>query len=123
MPARKRKKLAEVDRDPIVRFAESVKRSDAKAAAERQRLKAEKLEAERQAALAAAHAAALGTARRALDKAIATAKAARASGRGIAEADSAWKAAKAKVIELETGAPPAWVPKPPPATDTLVTPM
>ncbi len=32
-------------------------------------------------------------------------------GRGRAEADQAWKVAKALVIELETGAPPAWAPK------------
>ena len=47
-------------------------------------------------------------ARRTLDRAIATAKSARASGKGVAEADAAWKQAKARVIELETGAPPAW---------------
>ena len=38
-------------------------------------------------------------------------------GRGRAEADQAWKVAKALVIELETGTPPAWAPKlPEPAT-------
>ena len=40
-------------------------------------------------------------------------------GRGRAEADQAWKVAKALVIELETGTPPAWAPKlpEPAATD------
>lgn len=33
-------------------------------------------------------------------------------GRGRADADQAWKVAKALVIELETGTPPAWAPKP-----------
>ncbi len=114
MPARKRKKLAEVDRDPVVRFAESVKRSDEKAVAERKRVKAEQLEAERLAKLAAEHAAALANARRQLERAIAAAKAARASGNGVAEADNAWKLAKARVIELETGQDPGWIPKPAP---------
>jgi hypothetical protein len=108
MPPRKRKKVPEVERDPLVRFAEAITASDARAAAERKRVKEEKLEAERLARLAAEHAEALRVARRALDRAIATAKSARASGRGVAEADLTWKQAKARVIELETGAPPAW---------------
>lgn len=37
---------------------------------------------------------------------------AKQAGRGRAEADQAWKVAKAMVIELETGTPPAWAPKP-----------
>jgi len=38
-------------------------------------------------------------------------------GRGRAEADEAWKGAKALVIELETGTPPAWAPKMPEPAD------
>jgi hypothetical protein len=108
MPPRKRKKVVEPELDPLTRFAAAITASDAQAAAERQRIKDERLEAERLARLAAEHAEALRVARRSLDRAIATAKAARASGRGVAEADGAWKQAKARVIELETGAPPSW---------------
>lgn len=108
MPPRKRKKVAEADRDPIVRFGEAIRRSDELAAAERKRVKAERAEAERLARLAAEHAEAVRVAGIELDRAIAAAKAARANGRGIAEADAAWKRAKARVIELETGAAPAW---------------
>jgi hypothetical protein len=108
VPPRKRKKVAEAERDPLVRFAEAITTSDERAATERKRLKAEKLEAERLARLAAEHAEALRKARAALDRAIAAAKAARSSGKGIAEADDTWKRAKARVIELETGAPPTW---------------
>ena len=64
------------------------------------------LEAERDAELAAARAAALEDARRELDVAIEASREARRTGRGTADADAAWKLAKARVIELETGAPP-----------------
>lgn len=117
MPPRKRHKTPERDRDPVVRFAESVRRSDERAAAERQRLKEEKAAAELAAQRAAEHALVLAKARRALDRAIVNAKAARASGKGTAEADAAWRVAKARLIELETGAPPPWTPTPPPAPD------
>jgi multidrug resistance efflux pump len=108
MPPRKRKKVIEPELDPLARFAAAITASDAKAAAERKRIKDERIEAERVARLAAEHAEAVRLARRALDRAIASAKAARGSGKGVAEADAAWKQAKARVIELETGAPPSW---------------
>jgi hypothetical protein len=50
----------------------------------------------------------LADARGALDRAIAAVRTAKASGTGAVEADTAWKAAKAKVIELETGQAPSW---------------
>ena len=56
MPARRRHKKQPESSDPIVRFSEAVKRSDAKAKAERQRIEAERREAKRQAQLAAEHA-------------------------------------------------------------------
>jgi hypothetical protein len=108
MPPRKRKKVAQPELDPLTRFAAAITASDAQAAAERERIKQERLEAERVARVAAEHAEALRVARRSLDRAIAAAKAARASGKGVAEADASWKQAKARVIELETGAPPTW---------------
>jgi len=58
--------------------------------------------------IAADHAEAVRIAGRELEQAIAAAKAARASGRGVAEADLAWRKAKARVIELETGEAPDW---------------
>ncbi len=68
------------------------------------------------AALRAEHAAAkvtaLATAHRELERAVQSVRAANQIGRGRAEADQAWKVAKALVIELETGTPPAWAPKP-----------
>lgn len=45
-----------------------------------------------------------------LERAIAGAKAARSSGAGIPEADAAWRVAKARLIELETGETPEWAP-------------
>lgn len=114
MPPRKRKKVAEADRDPVIRFGEAIRRSDEQAAAERKRVKAERLEAERLARLAAEHAEAVRVATIDLERAIAAAKAARASGRGIPEADAAWKRAKARMIELETGESPAWDRRPAP---------
>lgn len=60
----------------------------------------------------------LKAARAELDAAIEAVRSAKASGRGRAEADAAWKAAKARVIELETGSRPAWAPAlPAPAQD------
>ena len=39
-------------------------------------------------------------------------KTAKRSGRGASEADRAWRAAKADLLELETGTRPGWAPKP-----------
>jgi hypothetical protein len=73
---------------------------------ERQRLEREA--AERAALEAAQHAEALAAARRELERSIERARSARRTGSGIATADEAWRLAKARVIELETGTPPAW---------------
>lgn len=108
MPARRRHRKQPENRDPIVRFAEAVKKSDQQARAERKRIEAEREEAARLARLAAEHAEAVRVAGLQLDKAIAAAKSARQSGRGVAEADLAWREAKARVIELETGERPDW---------------
>ena len=111
MPARRgRNKQPPINPDPIVRFAEAVKKSDAQARAERERIEAERVEAARLAKIAADHAEEVRLARIALDKAIASAKAARSSGRGVAEADLVWRRAKARMIELESGAAPDWAP-------------
>ena len=90
----------------VERFAAAMKDS---ARREREQRKA----ADERAAVARAeaqqradHDAALVSARRDLDRAIAGVRS--ASGAAVAAAEAAWRAAKARVIELETGAPPAW---------------
>ncbi len=62
---------------------------------------------------AAATAASLATARRDLERAVEAVRQAKQLGKGRAAADEAWKVAKARVIELETGVAPAWAPKAP----------
>ena len=111
MPSRRRPKGPRIDTDdPVKRFAAAVRQSEAQDRAARERKQRERLEAERAAELAAARAAALEDAHRQLELAIEASRQARRSGRATAEADAAWKRAKACVIELETGTPPAWAP-------------
>ena len=92
MPARKRRKQAEEHRDPIKRFADALKRSEAREQAARERKKAERAAAE----LAAQRAEELRLARLDLDRAIAAMKVARRDRRGVVEADAAWRVAKAR---------------------------
>jgi hypothetical protein len=100
--------------DPIAQFGRLLRESAERERAE-QRRREEAARAAREAEAARrAHERALAEARRELERAIAAVRSARAAGRGQAEADAAWRAAKARVIELETGAPPPWAP--PPAT-------
>jgi hypothetical protein len=80
---------------------------------ERERAELERVQLERQqtrdaAHAAAVHRAALDAARRELEQAIGTAREARRTGSGVAAADATWRHAKARLIELETGAPPEW---------------
>jgi hypothetical protein len=100
-----------------MRFSEAVKKSDAQAKAERKRIAAERKEAKRLAKIAADHAEAVRVAGLTLDKAIAAAKAAHHSGKGVEQADLAWRDAKARVIELDTGERPDWAPADPDAAD------
>ena len=53
-------------------------------------------------------AAALDAARRDVELAIRAAREARRVGSGVAATDAEWRRAKARLIELETGAPPEW---------------
>lgn len=98
----------------VERFAAALKESERADAAARERARQAKAEATRAADAKAAQAASLATARRDLERAVEAVRAAKQSGRGRAEADAAWKVAKARVIELETGTAPTWAPKPPP---------
>lgn len=78
--------------------------------AERERKAAAAREAAERAKAARAHDDALRQARRELERAIERVKAARDRRSGVVDADAAWRAAKARVIELETGAAPDWAP-------------
>lgn len=106
----------QVQRD-LERFAAALKDSEKadKAAKEKER----KARDERDQAVAAATAKANETtdAKRELERAVEGVRRAKASGRGRAEADAAWKVAKARVIELETGTAPSWAPKPEPVAE------
>lgn len=75
-------------------------------AAERKQRAEEEARAEER--RAAEHAASLAAAQRDLQDAIEGVRVAKRAGKGTVEADTRWRAAKARVIELETGAPPAW---------------
>jgi hypothetical protein len=76
--------------------------------AERDRLQRERQQARDAAHAAAEHAALLDAARRELEHAIGAAREARRAGSGVAAADAAWRQAKSRLIELETGTPPEW---------------
>jgi esterase/lipase len=108
VPARKRHRREPEHPDPLVRFSRAVKETDAKRKEQVRKEQEAKREAARQRKLAAERKRAIEQAERRVDKAIAAAKAARASGHGIAEADEEWKAARAALIELETGQAPDW---------------
>jgi len=72
--------------------------------AERER----KAEAERRELEAIEQAARLARARRAHQRAVEQVKEAERTGKGKAEAELAWRRAKADLLELETGQRPAW---------------
>ncbi|SRR6266540_6864059 len=111
MPSRRRPKTPRIDNDdPVKRFAAAVRESEERDRAACERKQRERNEAEHAAQLAAARAAALEHAHRELELAIEASRQARRRGRGTADADAAWKLAKSRVIELETGTPPAWAP-------------
>jgi len=117
MPARKRHRRQPEHPDPVVRFNRALEQEKERERAEQIRIQAEREEEKRQAALAAEHAAKLQRAQRDLERAIVAVKQARSTGRGAVEADEAYRAAKAQVVELETGERPDWAPAAdPPAT-------
>lgn len=98
-----------------MRFNRALKEGQAKERENQLRIQAEREEEKRQARLAAEHAARLATARAELDRAIDEVKRARQSGRGRDEADVRYRAAKATVMELESGTRPDWAPEEPAA--------
>ena len=100
------------------RFAQSLRDSEEadrrakKAAAEA------KAEAERAKAAALEEANRLQRAQAAHQHAVEMVKEAKRTGKGRAEADAAWREAKADLLELETGKRPAWAARPAQPTDT-----
>jgi hypothetical protein len=114
MPARKRPKNSPAT-SPVEASGNSVDRDLARFAAALEESARAKRRAAADAAAAAEHSRQLSAAQVELDRAIAEVRAAKAAGRATAEADTRWKAAKARVIELETGAAPSWAA----STDTL----
>lgn len=84
----------------------------------RERERAAQAERVRQADEAAAHEKALIAARRDLERAVEAVRQAKQVGKGRVAADDAWKVAKARLIELETGVAPSWAPKPAAPTET-----
>lgn len=96
----------------VERFAAALKDSEKADRVAQARQQQERSDAALLAEQAAAKATALEAARRDLERAVEGVRAAKQNGRGRAEADQMWKVAKALVIELETGTPPAWAPKP-----------
>ncbi len=101
-------------------FAAALRESESRDAAQRERERQHRESAAAKAAAAAAAANSLKDAQRDLDRAIRAVRDAKASGRSTVEADVAWKAAKARVIELETGERPSWAPKPVESDDAPV---
>jgi len=100
-------------KDPAELFAAALKESEARDKVQREKDRQATDAADRKVAEQRAHADALTSARRELDRAIQAVRDAKRDGRSTVEADARWKAAKAKVIELETGEAPAWAPPPP----------
>lgn len=106
MPARKRHKKQPEHPDPVVRFGRALEREKERKRAEQTRLQAEREEAKRQAEIAAEHARRVKKANKRLERAIAAVK----QHRGDQETEHEYRAAKADVLELETGERPDWAP-------------
>ncbi|NNE13242.1 MAG: hypothetical protein HKN41_13460 [Ilumatobacter sp.] len=112
MPARKRHRRQPEHPDPVVRFGRALEQAKARERSEQLRLQAEREEEKRRARLAAEHAERLSGAKRRLDRAIAAVKQARSlDAEARRAADDEYRAAKALVVELETGERPDWAPE------------
>jgi multidrug resistance efflux pump len=113
MPARRRPKAPPAPPlSDVERFALAVRESEEAARRAKQAAADRKTEALRRKTEAAAHKVRLEAAQAAHRRAVELVKEAQRTGRGVVEADQAWRIAKAELIEVETGQPPAWAPKP-----------
>jgi len=113
MPSRRRPKSPKSPEhegtDPVAQFAAGLRASAEREAVQHERARQQRQQARDAAKAAADHAASLAGAQRELDRTITAARAARRAGRSdVAAADEAWRLAKARLIELQTGAPPDW---------------
>lgn len=112
MPSRRRPKappprpLSDAER-----FAESLRDSEEADRKARRDAIDRKTEAERVRLEAAERLAQLQRAKEAHQRAVQLVKEAKSTGKGAAAADTAWRAAKAELLELETGKRPAWAPR------------
>jgi hypothetical protein len=100
------------------RFAQSLRESEE---ADRRAKKAAadaKAEAEQAKAAALEEANRLQRAQATHQRAVEMVKEAKRTGKGRAEADAAWREAKADLLELETGKRPAWAARPAEAAET-----
>jgi hypothetical protein len=95
----------------VERFAQAVRESEEAKRRAKQSARDRKAAAEQRKAEAIERAARLERARTAHQRAVELVKEAQRSGRGVAAADQAWRQAKAALVELETGQPPAWAAK------------
>jgi hypothetical protein len=95
------------------RFAQSIRDSEEADRRDKQAATDRKADAERRKLEAIDQAAKLERAQAAHHRAVELVKEAKRTGKGAAAADLAWRAAKAELVELETGKRPAWAPRPP----------
>src|SRR4051794_18502793 len=120
MPSRRRPKSSPAPQTTELsdaqRFAQSLRDSEEADRRAKQAAVDAKNEAERQKAQAQEEAARLKRAQEAHQRAVEQVKEAKRTGKGRAEADAAWRDAKAELVELETGMRPAWAPRPPEPT-------
>src|SRR4051812_10374740 len=117
MPSRRRPKTspapqASAQLSDAQRFAQSLRESEEADRRAKQAAADAKVEAERVKAEAVEHAARLTRAQQSHQRAVEMVKEAKRTGKGRAEADAAWRDAKAELVELETGKRPAWAPPP-----------
>jgi hypothetical protein len=80
-------------------FAAALRETERRERAELDRARAEQ-----------AHASAVEAARRDVEQAVEAIRSAKRAGKSTVAADGAWRAAKAHLIELETGTAPTWAP-------------
>jgi hypothetical protein len=120
--------VAPVQLTDAERFAAAVKATEAKKRAEiAAKAAAKQAELDRQAELkrqadeAARHAAAVAAARTERERAVERLKDARRAGRGVPEAESAWRDATAMLVELETGERATWDRRPKPQLEAADT--
>jgi len=117
MPSRRRPKTspapqASTELSDAQRFAQALRDSEEADRRAKQAAVDAKIAAERAKAEAEADAARLQRAQQAHQHAVELVKEAKRTGKGRAEADAAWRDAKAELVELETGKRPAWASRP-----------